>query len=360
MRPYQNALQGVPPVSPEAAAACQALLDAKTKPRGSLGRLEELACRLAAMRAQAAPRLGPPAVVVMAADHGVAEEGVSAFPAQVTGQMVANFARGGAALNVLARQAGARVEVVDLGVRFPVPDVRGVRSHPQGPGTASFTRGPAMLRTQAEAALDVGVRMAHELAEAGVGFVGLGEMGIGNSTAAAAITCALLGFSPEAVTGRGTGVDDAGLARKVAAVRRGLEVNAPDARDALDVLTKLGGFEIAGLAGVVLGAAERRLPVVLDGFIASSAALVAARLAPGAAGFLVASHRSVEVGHAALLEALGQRPLFDLELRLGEGSGAVLAFHFVQAALALLHEMATFSSAGVSGSEGQPQGVHTP
>jgi nicotinate-nucleotide--dimethylbenzimidazole phosphoribosyltransferase len=350
MRPYRAALEQVSEPDTSAAARCQALLDAKTKPRGSLGRLEELARRVASLRGEAAPAPPHKALVVMAADHGVVEEGVSAYPAEVTGQMVANFARGGAALNVLARQAGARVEVVDLGVRFPVVGAQNVRVHRLGPGTANFTRGPAMAREVAEDALDVGARLAGELADAGVTLLGLGEMGIGNTTASAALTCVLAGVAPEVATGRGTGVDDAGLARKVAAVRRALEVNRPDAADPLGTLAKVGGFEIAGLAGAALGAAARRVPVVLDGFISSVAGLVAARLCPRVAPFLIASHLSVEAGHARVLEALGQRPLLNLDLRLGEGSGAALALGLVDASLRVLHEMATFASAGVSDS----------
>jgi len=350
VRPYRAALESVPEPDASASARCQALLDAKTKPRGSLGRLETLACQLAALRGEPSPAPPRKALVVMAADHGVVEEGVSAYPAQVTGQMVANFARGGAALNVLARQAGARVEVVDLGVRFPVEGLEGVRVHRQGPGTANFTRGPAMTRQVAEAALDVGASVAVELADAGVTLLGLGEMGIGNTTASAALTCVLAGVAPEGATGRGTGVDDAGLARKVAAVRRALEANRPDAADPLGVLAAVGGFEIAGLSGAVLGAASRRVPVLLDGFISSVAGLVAARLCPRVAPFLIASHLSVESGHARVLEALRLRPLLDLDLRLGEGSGAALAMGLVDASLRVLHEMATFTSAGVTDS----------
>ncbi len=348
MPSYRSLLSSLPEPDAGVAARCQALLDAKTKPRGSLGRLEELACRLAAMTGKPSPAMPAKAVVVMAADHGVVEEGVSAYPAEVTGQMVANFARGGAAINVLARQVGARVEVVDMGVRHPVEGLGGVKVRRMGPGTANFTRGPAMTREAAEAALDVGVEVAWGLVEEGVGLVGLGDMGIGNTTASSALTCVFTGLSPEEVVGRGTGVDDAGLARKVAAVRRGLEVNRPEAGEPLDALAKVGGFEIAGLAGVALGAASRRVPVMLDGFIASVAGLVAVRLCPGVKPYLLASHLSVEVGHMRVLEELGQRPLLDLGLRLGEGSGAALAFFLVDAALAVLHDMATFTEAGVT------------
>jgi nicotinate-nucleotide--dimethylbenzimidazole phosphoribosyltransferase len=331
----------------EVARATQALLDGKTKPRRSLGRLEDLACQIAAIRGLPAPPLPRPAIVVMAADHGVTEEGVSAYPAEVTAQMLANFARGGAAINVLARQAGARLLVVDLGTRA-APEAAGVVSRRIGPGTRNFTRGPAMTAAEAVQALETGIALAGGLADDGADLIGLGEMGIGNTTAASALTAALLGLPPAEVTGRGTGIDDATWHRKVEAVRRALEVNRPDPADPLAVLAALGGFEIAGLAGVALGAAARRLPVLVDGFIAGVAALVAMRLAPAVAGYLLASHRSVEVGHRAVLAALGARPLLDLDLRLGEGTGAALALPLVEAALRLVHEMATFAAAGVS------------
>lgn len=248
---------------------------------------------------------------------------------------------------MLARQTGAWVEVVDMGVRFPVKGLTGVRVHRMGLGTENFTKGPAMSRETAEEALDVGARLASDMAMTGVTMLGLGEMGIGNTTASSAITCAFTGLTPEEVTGRGTGVDDEGWHRKVDAVKRALEVNQPDPEDPLGVLAKLGGFEIAGIAGAALGAASKRVPVMLDGFISSVAGLVAVRLCPQVAPFLLASHRSMEVGHTRVLQELGQQPLLDLGLRLGEGSGAALAFNLVDASLSILHEMATFLSAGV-------------
>jgi nicotinate-nucleotide--dimethylbenzimidazole phosphoribosyltransferase len=329
-----------------AAREAQRLLDDKTKPRRSLGRLEELACRIAAARGMAAPPLPTKAVVVMAADHGVADEGVSAYPSEVTGQMLLNFARGGAAINVLCRQVGARLVVADLGTLSPV-DAPGVLSRRIADGTDNFTRGPAMTRAQAVAALEAGIDIATGLADEGVDLVGLGDMGIGNTTSASALTAAFTGLDPAEVTGRGTGIDDAGWSRKVDAIRRGLAANPPG-WNPLEIGAALGGFEILGLAGVVLGAAARRVPVVMDGFITTAAALLAARLAPASAGYLVASHRSVEVGHRALLAALETVPLFDLDLRLGEGSGAALAMPLCESALRILHEMATFGSAGVS------------
>jgi nicotinate-nucleotide--dimethylbenzimidazole phosphoribosyltransferase len=289
----------------------------------------------------------------MGADHGVAAEGVSAYPQEVTGQMLLNFARGGAAINVLARQAGARVVVVDMGVAHPVAAggdaPLAIRAHRIGAGTANFTRGPAMTRAQVLAALAAGAAIADELARDGVGLIGIGDMGIANTTASSALAAVFTGAPPEEITGRGTGIDDEVFRRKVDVIRRGLTVNRPDARDPVDALAKVGGFEIAGLAGVVLGAAAARVPIVVDGFIAGVAALAAARIAPRAAGYLIASHRSVEAGHRLVLQALGARPLLDLDLRLGEGTGAALAMPLVDAALAIAADMATFESAGVSG-----------
>jgi nicotinate-nucleotide--dimethylbenzimidazole phosphoribosyltransferase len=332
-----------------AAADAQRLLDRKTKPPRSLGRLEDLVCQLAAIRGAATtPPRPAKAIVVMGADHGVAAEGVSAYPQEVTGQMLLNFARGGAAINVLARQAGARVVVVDMGVAHPPEPRSEIRVMRIGPGTANFTRGPAMSRAQALAALSTGAALAGALARDGVGLIGIGDMGIGNTTASSALAVVFTGAPPEEVTGRGTGIDDAAFRRKVDVVRRGLDVNQPDPRDAVDTLAKVGGFEIAGLAGVTLGAAAARIPVVVDGFIASVAALAAVRIAPHAAGYLIASHRSVEAGHRLVLQALGKKPLLDLDLRLGEGTGAALAMMLVDAAVAIAGEMATFESAGVS------------
>ena len=332
------------------AASTQAALDAKTKPRGSLGRLEDLAVHIAAIRGTPAPGRLPAAVVVAAADHGVAARSVSAYPQEVTAQMLANFAAGGAAICVLARLAGAELHVFDLGVAGPpVPGVRDLRI---GPGTGDLAEGPAMSGEQAEQCLVAGGAVAAELAEAGIGIVALGEMGIGNTTSASALAAAFLGAEPEAVCGPGTGLDAAGLERKIAAVRRGLEVNAVDANDPRGVLAALGGFEIAFLAGLAQGGAEHRLVVLLDGFITGAAALTAERIRPGTSASMVAAHRSPEPGHALVLEALGLDPLLDLGLRLGEGSGAALSLPILHAALAILGEMATFDSAGVTDAGG--------
>ena len=332
-------------------AEAQRHLDSLTKPPGSLGRLEEIAARLAAL-AGGAPRVERPHIFTFAADHGVVAEGVSAYPQIVTVQMVETFLRGGAAVNVLARQAEARVIVADFGVANPIPGSPGLHSCPIAPGTANLARGPAMTRAQALQALETGARLAEQALDAGADLLATGEMGIGNTTAASAIAAAITGAGPERVTGRGTGVDDATLARKVDVVRRALAVNVPDARDGLDVLAKVGGFEIAGLVGVILAGAARRVPVVLDGFISGAAALVAVTLAPDARHALFASHRSAEPGHAVMLEHLGLTPYLDLALRLGEGTGAALFIHLARAAARIWREMATFKSAGVSQSEG--------
>jgi nicotinate-nucleotide--dimethylbenzimidazole phosphoribosyltransferase len=336
----------VEPEDPVVTAA-RAALDAKTKPRGSLGRLEDLAVRVAAIRGTAHPGRLRAAIVLAAADHGVAACGVSAYPQEVTGQMLANFASGGAAICVLARAAGADLHVFDLGVRSPFPDPR-IRDLRIAAGTANITEGPAMTWEQATASLAAGREVAAELAAEGVGVVAIGEMGIGNTTSAAALAAALLPAEPEAVCGRGTGVDDAGLARKVEAVRQALAVNGPDPADGLGTLAALGGFEIGFLAGVVLGAAQHRLVLVLDGFITGAAALVAYRIEPGVRASMLAAHISPEPGHRVILETLGLEPLLDFGLRLGEGSGAALALPLIDAALAVLEEMATFDSAGVT------------
>lgn len=338
------------PVDRAVARATQERLDAKTKPRRSLGRLEDLACSIAAMRGTPEPGACQKAIVVMGADHGVADEGVSAYPWEVTRQMFLNFAGGGAAINVLARHVGARIVVVDMGVREPLPSLPAIRTHRIGPGTRNLARGPAMRRAEAVAAIETGIAVAQDLAAEGVTLLGLGDMGIGNTTAASALTAVFTGAAPAAVAGRGTGIDDAGLQRKIEVIRRGLEINRPDPADPLDVLAKVGGFEIAGLAGAIIGAAAQRVPVLLDGFITGAAALAAVRLAADAAGYLIASHRSVEIGHQLVLDALGMRPLLDLDLRLGEGTGAALAMPLVDAVLRILHEMATFETAGVSDS----------
>jgi len=330
-----------------AAAAARRALDGKTKPRGSLGRLEELACRIAGIRASAAPGRLEPAVVVAAADHGVAVEGVSAYPQEVTAQMLGTFAGGGAAVCVLARQAGARLIVVDLGVREPI-DHPAVLDRRVRAGTANIAREPAMTRGEAEEALAAGIELADGLVDDGVGVIALGEMGIANTTAASALTAVLLDADPAAVCGRGTGIDDQRLSHKIAVVRRALGRTPVDPTDPVGAIAAVGGLEIAALAGVTLGAGARRTPVLVDGFITAAAALAATRLCPSCGDALIAAHRSPEPGHGAILAALGLEPLLDLRLRLGEGTGATLALPLIAAALAVLSEMATFDEAGVT------------
>jgi nicotinate-nucleotide--dimethylbenzimidazole phosphoribosyltransferase len=341
------ALGAVAPVDEAVRAAAVAELDRKTKPRGSLGRLEEVAAQVAAVRGSLRPSPIRSAIVVAAGDHGVAAEGVSAYPQEVTRQMVANFVSGGAAVCVLARAAGAELVVVDAGMTEPLDDPA-VRSVRIGAGTANAVEGPAMSRDQAVGGILAGVTLAAELADRGVTAVGLGEMGIGNTTSAAAVSAVLLARDPVELCGPGTGLDAHGIARKQAVVVRMLERSRPDPRDPVGVLAAVGGFEIALLVGVALGAAARRCVVVLDGFITGAAALVAVRLAPALRGFLAASHRSAEPGHGPVLEALGLEPLLELELRLGEGSGAALALPILASARDVLVEMATFDHAGVT------------
>jgi nicotinate-nucleotide--dimethylbenzimidazole phosphoribosyltransferase len=326
-------------------------------PAGALGRLLDIGQQLCAIQETLKPETEPAAVLLMAADHGVAAEGVSAYPQEVTGQMVANFLAGGAAINVLARRAGAQVVVVDMGMRTPPPllalraPVTLIADLCVARGTDNFLHGPAMSRDAAERALAAGRRVvAEQLAPRGVRLVALGEMGIGNTTSASALTAALTGRAASAVTGRGTGVDDAGWQRKVDVIERSLQRHFPDGTGSVDPLTALsavGGLEIAGLAGAALEAAARRMVVVLDGFISSVAGLIAARLDANVRGYLVAGHRSVEAGHRAVLEALDLQPLLDMSLRLGEGTGAALALNLIHGAADIMRDMATFHSAGV-------------
>ena len=346
-----EALSRIRPPDEDVARATARLLDTKAKPPGSLGKLEHLACRLAAIRSEVPVDPLSPVIVVAAADHGVVSEGVSPYPQAVTGQMLANFATGGAAVSVLAREAGARLVVVDAGVIEP-PVVDGVRSEVVDGvrGVGNIAVGPAMAPHVAFEMIDRGTVLAKELAEDGIGIIAVGDMGIGNTSAASALCAALLPADPSQTCGPGTGLDEAGVARKVDVVRRALVVNAVGAEgvDPLAKLVSLGGLEIAFLTGVILGAASRRVPLLLDGFVTGAAALVASAIAPDAAGSLVAATRSPESGHTLVLERLGLEPLLDLGLRLGEGSGAALALPLVRAAIAILTDMATFEAAGVT------------
>ncbi|HZP95544.1 MAG TPA: nicotinate-nucleotide--dimethylbenzimidazole phosphoribosyltransferase [Candidatus Limnocylindria bacterium] len=333
----------------DAMATARAREDELTKPQGSLGRLESVAVHVAGITGNARPTLPRKAVVVMAADHGVAAEGVSAYPQDVTAQMVLNFLRGGAGISVLARAAGARVIVVDMGVAADLPAHPDLYVRRVGRGTRNMAEGPAMSREEACRAIEAGAAILEEQAGLGLDLVATGEMGIANTTAASAIVSSITRLPAARVVGRGTGIDDNGLARKIAVIEDALALNRPDPDDALDVLAKVGGFEIAGLVGLILAAAGRRIPVVVDGFISGAAALVATEIAPSARDFLIAAHRSVEVGHQAVLERLALDPLLDLDLRLGEGTGAAIAMQLIDDALRVLDEMATFTDARVSG-----------
>jgi nicotinate-nucleotide--dimethylbenzimidazole phosphoribosyltransferase len=323
-----------------------------TKPAGSLGRLEDIAVQIAGITRQPLPNIKQKAVIIMAADHGVAREGVSAYPSDVTAQMVHNFLRGGAAINALARCAGAGVIVVDIGVAADLshPDLL---SRKVALGTANLALEQAMTQSQMLEAVQVGMDVFDEQLKQGVELVATGDMGIGNTTSSSAITSVLLQTPAALVTGRGTGINDEQLAHKIQVIERAIERNAPNPQDPFDVLMKVGGLEIAGLVGVIVAAASRRIPVVIDGFISGAAALVAGALNPLVVSYLFAGHVSVERGHRLILEKLGLSPLLDLQLRLGEGTGAVLAMSIIEAALRTHSEMATFAEAGVSTREDQ-------
>jgi nicotinate-nucleotide--dimethylbenzimidazole phosphoribosyltransferase len=337
------------PLDEAAMAAARARQEQLTKPSGSLGRLETLSVHLAGITGQVNPQVERKAVIVLAGDHGIAEEGVSAYPSEVTAQMVLNFLRGGAAINVLAQQAGARIVIADVGVAGDLPNGADLISRKVARGTANFAHGPAMSRDQAFRAVEIGVEIAFDEVERGLDLVATGEMGIGNTTPASAITAVYTGLPVAEVIGRGTGVDGAGMARKIALIEQALVLHRPDPDDPLGVLAAVGGFEIGAIAGVCLGAAAHRVPVVVDGFISAAGALLAVAICPAVKPYLIASHLSVERGHGPLWDRLGLRPLLDLDLRLGEGTGAVLAMHLIEAACRIQANMATFADAGVSG-----------
>jgi nicotinate-nucleotide--dimethylbenzimidazole phosphoribosyltransferase len=322
-------------------------LDDLTKPPGSLGMLEEVVVKIAGITGNWMPSLEKKAVIVMAGDHGVVAEGVSAFPQEVTPQMVRNFLRGGAAINVLSRHAGAKVVCVDIGVAAPLEEP-GLLSRKIALGTRNIAKGPAMTLEEARRAVEVGIEVATQEIAAGVQLLATGDMGIGNTTPSTAVLAAFTGFPVSRIAGKGTGLDDRRFRHKVEVIECALKVNNPDPRDGLDVLSKVGGFEIGGLAGVILGAAASRVPVVIDGFISGAAAMIARALAPRAVDYMIASHLSEEPGHRIMLNWLGLEPMIQMRMRLGEGTGAVLAFHLIEAGLRVLREMATFSEAQVS------------
>jgi len=340
--------RAIPALDDGAATAARNRQANLTKPPGSLGRLEDISIRLAGICGDPRPRIHHKVAFTLAGDHGVVAEGVSAFPQSVSVQMVANFLAGGAAVNVLSRHVGARNVVADIGLAGDVPgDKAGLRDLRVARGTANMARGPAMSPAQMLQAVQAGAALVDQEAAKGLDLAATGEMGIGNTTPATAILCAMSRIAPEQVTGPGTGLDEAGVAHKARVIRRALALNRPDASDGWDVLMKVGGLEIAGLVGVILGCAARRVPCVVDGFISTSAAVIAAKVAPRSGDFIFAGHRSKEPGHAHMLDLLGLEPILALDMRLGEGTGAVLALSVVEAAARILDEMATFTDAGV-------------
>lgn len=320
-----------------------------TKPAGALGRIEGLSIQLAGITGQLRPSLTPRQVIVCAADHGVTAEGVSAYPSEVTAQMVLNFLHGGAAINVLARQFGASVRVLDVGVQSDLPVHPLLCAAKVRRGTGNMRREQAMQHAEAIAAVEAGIAVAQEAIAAGARVLATGDMGIGNTTASAAIAAVMTGKPVVEVTGVGTGLSDEGRRHKIAVIEEALALHHPDATDALDVLAKVGGLEIGAIAGVILAGAAARVPVVVDGIISTAGAAIAVGLCPAVHPFLIAGHRSSEPGHAVLLSHLGLAPLIDLDLRLGEGTGATLALPLLDAAVATLNEMATFAEAQVSG-----------
>jgi len=326
----------------------QKRLDNLTKPQGSLGRLEEFARRVVAITGNKMPVLDKKVIFTFAGDHGIASEGVSAYPKEVTPQMVFNFLRGGAGINVLARHAGADVVVIDIGVDHDFGDLPGLVSRKVMRGTANMSKGPAMTRQQAEQCIQVGIDLAREYAKKGYRIFGTGDMGIGNTTPSSAIASVLTGTPIKDVTGRGTGITEESLRRKITIIESCIVINRPDPKDPIDVLAKVGGAEIGGIAGLILGAAAERIPVVVDGLISTAGAMIAYDIEPKTADYMFAGHSSVEIGQKVMLRGMGLVPILDLNLRLGEGTGAALAMMMIEAGTKIYREMATFGEAGVS------------
>ncbi|MBE0668970.1 MAG: nicotinate-nucleotide--dimethylbenzimidazole phosphoribosyltransferase [Anaerolineales bacterium] len=344
----EEIISRIKPLDQSAMSSARDRQNMLTKPQGSLGRLESLSIQMAGITGQVRPQIQHKVVTVMAGDHGVVAEGVSAFPQEVTPQMVLNFLFGGAAINVLSKHVGARVVIVDMGVAAAMDAHPQLISRRVGLGTANIAKGPAMTRAQAEESILSGVEIVEAEIAKGLDILATGDMGIGNTTPSAAIACVVTGKSASEIVGRGTGVNDEGLRRKILAVENALKVNQPDMKDGLDILSKVGGFEIGGLAGAILGAAANRRPIVIDGFISTAAAIIATTIAPQVKDYLIAAHCSQELGHRLMMEWLGVTPLLDMNMRLGEGTGAALAMSLVEASCKILDEMATFGEAGVS------------
>ena len=343
----EETLKTIVPVQRSMEAEVQERLDQLTKPQGSLGRLEELALRVACIQGKNPPLLGRKLICIFAADHGIVDEGVSAYPREVTAQMTNNFLRGGAAINVLARHFAVDVEVVDVGVDHELSGLRSLNSLKIRKGTANFARAPAMSREEARQAVETGIRLAQRSASKDLFLLGVGDMGIGNTSSAAAICSSLMGVAVREITGRGTGIDEATWELKVATIEKGLSLNQPDPKDPMDVLSKVGGLEIGAMTGFILGAAANHTPLILDGYISTASALLASRMAPTVNQFLFASHLSAEIGHQKMLEGLQLSPLLNLAMRLGEGTGACIAMGLTEAAVKIAREMATFEDAGV-------------
>lgn len=344
----EKTAKAIKAVNPEWYSAAQLHLDSLTKPLGSLGRLEEFARRLVAITENKRPSLDKKVIFTFAGDHGIVDEGVSAYPKEVTPQMVFNFLKGGAGINVLARHAGSEVVVIDMGVDFDFGSVEGLINMKVMRGTRNFAKGPAMAKDEAMKCVESGIELANGYAKRGYKIIGTGDMGIGNTTPSSAIAAVITGAAVSDVTGRGTGISDETLATKVRVIEDAIRLNKPDAKDGIDVLAKVGGTEIGGIAGLVLGAASNRLPIVIDGLISTAGALVAYTIQPAVKDYMFAAHNSVEKGHRVMLEAMGLAPILDLGLRLGEGTGAALAMLMIEAGLKIYNEMATFEEAGVS------------
>lgn len=346
----EGILKKIVPVEEDHYTRAQRRLDNLTKPKGSLGRLEELAGRIVAITRNLKPSIKRKMIFTMAGDHGVVEEGVSAYPQEVTPQMVYNFLRGGAGINVLARHIGAEVIVVDMGVKQKIlTDEKKFKDKKVNFGTKNFAKEPAMTKEEAHRTLAGGIEAFEEVySEEKIDIIGVGDMGIGNTTPSSAIAAVITGEDVELVTGRGTGIDEATFSRKIEVIKRALSLHNPNPKDPIDVLSKVGGFEIGGIAGVILAASSKRVPVVVDGFIASCGALIAFELCPTVKDYLIAAHQSIEAGHMAVLSHMRLRPLLNLDMRLGEGTGAALGIGIVEAAVKIFNEMATFSEAEVS------------
>jgi len=352
MDKIKQVISGIKPLDSKLMSEAQKRLDNLTKPRGSLGRLEEFAKQVVGITGNLKPELRDKVIFTMAGDHGVVEEGVSAFPQEVTPQMVYNFLREGAGINVLARHVGAKVIVIDMGVAEKIKNQKSKTKNfidkKVGFGTKNMTKGPAMTREEAVKSIENGIEVFMERKKQGIDILGTGDMGIGNTTPSSAVIAAFSGIEVEKVTGRGTGISDEAFENKVRVIKKALDINKPDSKDPIDVLAKVGGFEIGGLCGCVLGAAAANTPVVIDGLISTAGALIAYQLCSQVKDYIFAAHRSVEVGHQYMLDRMNLVPILDLNMRLGEGTGAVLGISIIEAGIKILNEMATFEDAGVS------------